>query len=493
MKPRQSLPRFGPKDCGIVECEAKMKFYQRALVAICAVVLTALIVIPGYAQEPTGQLIGEVRIYAGNAYSSPPYGFLRCDGSAVSRSDYASLFGIIGTTYGSGDGSTTFNLPNTSGGFVLGSSGESAGGTSCGNQTCYLQRGATGGEYAHQLTIGEMPEHRHGTYNRNIYAGTGASGASFSVPSTPVWNLYAGNDEAHNNVPPYVSMYYIIAFTSSLTNAAPTATPEPQATYTPWPTYTPEPTYTPQPTYTPSVPTPECAFPAFPAAPLIDDFNRADEGSPPSAEWGNFPGKNGFAVVSNTIIAEDSDSYSYYLTQFQPENLEAYARISQVPPSGPYAEYIIIGNSLDDGYGVGYVGGSVTIIDKASYAYLGSTVKGTLVDSEIGLRYMSGVLSAYYRPPGGAWSEVLTATVAITQPSYVYIWGADTSGLDDLHAGNITCEPITIPTPDAYTQTLSSGHTISLPLVISSGQLYVGLFLILLCLTGVSLFLVRFR
>jgi microcystin-dependent protein len=44
--------------------------------------------------------------------STPPSGFLECDGSAVSRSTYSALFAVIGTTYGSGDGSTTFDLPD---------------------------------------------------------------------------------------------------------------------------------------------------------------------------------------------------------------------------------------------------------------------------------------------------------------------------------------------------------------------------------------------
>jgi len=44
--------------------------------------------------------------------SSIPYGWLLCDGSAVSRTNYKALFGAIGTTYGTGDGTTTFNLPN---------------------------------------------------------------------------------------------------------------------------------------------------------------------------------------------------------------------------------------------------------------------------------------------------------------------------------------------------------------------------------------------
>jgi microcystin-dependent protein len=44
--------------------------------------------------------------------ATPPSGFLECDGSAVSRSTYAALFAIISDTYGAGDGSTTFNLPD---------------------------------------------------------------------------------------------------------------------------------------------------------------------------------------------------------------------------------------------------------------------------------------------------------------------------------------------------------------------------------------------
>lgn len=53
---------------------------------------------------------GIMQMFAGNTI---PAGWLLCDGSAVSRTDYAKLFSAIGTTWGAGDGSTTFNLPNT--------------------------------------------------------------------------------------------------------------------------------------------------------------------------------------------------------------------------------------------------------------------------------------------------------------------------------------------------------------------------------------------
>lgn len=71
----------------------------------------------------TGQTIsladflGFIQPYAG---ASAPTGWLLCDGSAVSRTTYSALFGLIGTNYGAGDGSTTFNVPNLKGRFPLG-------------------------------------------------------------------------------------------------------------------------------------------------------------------------------------------------------------------------------------------------------------------------------------------------------------------------------------------------------------------------------------
>ena len=61
---------------------------------------------------------GVVQAFAG---STTPQGWLLCDGSAVSRTDYAALYAVIGTTYGAGNGSTTFNLPNLVDKFVEGS------------------------------------------------------------------------------------------------------------------------------------------------------------------------------------------------------------------------------------------------------------------------------------------------------------------------------------------------------------------------------------
>lgn len=62
--------------------------------------------------------VGVVQAFAG---STTPQGWLLCDGSAVSRTDYADLYAVIGDTYGAGDGTSTFNLPNLTDKFIEGS------------------------------------------------------------------------------------------------------------------------------------------------------------------------------------------------------------------------------------------------------------------------------------------------------------------------------------------------------------------------------------
>jgi len=75
---------------------------------------------------PAGSIIGW-------GASSPPTGWLSCDGSAISRTTYASLFAAIGTSFGSGDGSTTFNIPNYEDKLVMGAGSNNAVGDSVGS------------------------------------------------------------------------------------------------------------------------------------------------------------------------------------------------------------------------------------------------------------------------------------------------------------------------------------------------------------------------
>jgi len=64
--------------------------------------------------------VGLILPFAYDTSGSPPSGFLECDGSPVSRTTYSDLFSAIGTTWGAGDGSTTFNLPDLQGAFLRG-------------------------------------------------------------------------------------------------------------------------------------------------------------------------------------------------------------------------------------------------------------------------------------------------------------------------------------------------------------------------------------
>lgn len=82
-----------------------------------------------------------------------PFGYFLCDGSLKSRVDYKRLFEAIGTTYGAGDGSTTFRLPDARGKSSIGA-GAGAGLTA-------RTLGESGGEEFHELNEAELPSHTH--------------------------------------------------------------------------------------------------------------------------------------------------------------------------------------------------------------------------------------------------------------------------------------------------------------------------------------------
>lgn len=185
----------------------------------------------------TGNVImpaGAITQYAG---LNAPDGWLLCDGAEVSRTTYAALFDAIGTAYGTGDGSTTFNLPNMSGRFPIGhasitpsknssSSGFNGGNNPYGYDTStygngYFPLGEMGGEAVHWLTTNEIPPHNHG-----INSGwQGSSGHSVSSEhfiftksgfdgtveafATPVSKTGGGG--AHPQIPPYLALNYMIS------------------------------------------------------------------------------------------------------------------------------------------------------------------------------------------------------------------------------------------------------------------------------------------
>src|SRR5210317_2464163 len=93
--------------------------------------------------------------------SSVPAGFLECNGAAVSRSTYADLFAIVGTTYGAGNGSTTFDLPDLQDNVAVGKSGTKAL-ASTGGANTVTSTGNVGGSTANAtLSIAQLASHNH--------------------------------------------------------------------------------------------------------------------------------------------------------------------------------------------------------------------------------------------------------------------------------------------------------------------------------------------
>ncbi len=203
-------------------------------------------------------LPGMIMPYAG---STGPYGWLLCEGQAISRTIYSDLFNVIGTTYGSGNGFSTFNVPDLRGNVIVGLNMGIAPFDNLGNN---------GGEINHTLNISELPSHNHngttdnaGAHNHIINdpghahtqttvnddfnnSAVGGSGGypNFSYPSYPrydssgvvTWtstinssftgitnsgvgdhqhtfttNLTGGGDP-HNNLQPYLTLNYMIKF-----------------------------------------------------------------------------------------------------------------------------------------------------------------------------------------------------------------------------------------------------------------------------------------
>jgi microcystin-dependent protein len=140
-----------------------------AAIADGAITLAKLDPSIGVTLVPAGTIMATAR-------SSAPSGYLLCDGSAVSRTLYADLFSAISTTYGAGNGSTTFNIPNLQGRFPLGKATSGTGST----------LGGTGGAIDHTHTV---PAHHHAM----------GTGADLNITSSGTHTTSITHDHAQIN------------------------------------------------------------------------------------------------------------------------------------------------------------------------------------------------------------------------------------------------------------------------------------------------------
>ena len=155
--------------------------------------------------------------------SSVPTGFLECNGQAVSRSTYSALFAIVGTTYGAGDGSSTFLVPDLQDNVPVGKSNNKAL-ASTGGANTVASTGNVGGSTANAtLTEAQLASHDHG--QKGSFPGPDSPAGGWIVraagPNINVNNAGSGSGHSHNMsanfsgdatsvLQPYLAIIYLI-------------------------------------------------------------------------------------------------------------------------------------------------------------------------------------------------------------------------------------------------------------------------------------------
>ena len=157
--------------------------------------------------------------------ASAPAGFLECNGAAVSRSTYAALFAVIGTNYGGGDGSSTFNVPDIQDKCCVSKSNNKALASTGGSETV-TSTGNVGGSTANaSFSTAQLASHSHG---KAVTQGPGRheiqphpADAAAVLNGTATGNTGSGSGHSHNMsanfsgdttsvVQPYLTVLYII-------------------------------------------------------------------------------------------------------------------------------------------------------------------------------------------------------------------------------------------------------------------------------------------
>jgi microcystin-dependent protein len=155
--------------------------------------------------------------------SSAPSGFLECNGSAVSRSTYAALFAVVSTTWGVGDGSTTFNVPDLADRCCVHTSPTKAFATTGGANSVAVTGNVTGSLGDTTISIPTLASHSHtvgvaGNVQSGFNPGSGGPGKN---PGGNTGNAGGGSSHSHpfsagftgdskSVLQPYLTVMYII-------------------------------------------------------------------------------------------------------------------------------------------------------------------------------------------------------------------------------------------------------------------------------------------
>jgi microcystin-dependent protein len=139
------------------------------------------------------------------AGTTNPSGWLLCDGTAVSRTTYAALFTALGTTFGAGDGSTTFNLPSMASKFPRGAATPSTGGGSDTHSHTLSDAGAAKVSRGNNRVIIQQVTTAAYTGTDEV-TGTGAGGATARTTGSGL----IGSTDSGSTIPAYVSLRFII-------------------------------------------------------------------------------------------------------------------------------------------------------------------------------------------------------------------------------------------------------------------------------------------
>ncbi len=160
-------------------------------------------------------ITGEIKLWS---TASAPTGYLLCDGSAVSRTVYAALYAVIGTTYGAGDGTNTFNLPNFTNRMPIGGGGLYANGATGGSKDAVVV------SHTHTATVTDSGHtHSYTDVGREAFTYGSSSGPDFNstnggtnattasaTTGISVSNSTTGVSGTDANLPPYLAVRFII-------------------------------------------------------------------------------------------------------------------------------------------------------------------------------------------------------------------------------------------------------------------------------------------